>query len=377
MAFAELEDFIDQPFRTYSSGMQARLTFAVATAVDPDILIIDEALAVGDARFALKSFDRVRQFRRQGKSILLVSHNINQVVSICDHAILLEKGRIYAEGEPSVVGNIYHELLFGPQSSPASSLSLTGPAPSGIGTRALEADSPTPAAENLAGFRSIQASFSDLGAGEDAASRARNGAYTRHAIAPVPAVSDIAAIKLARAGETAVTTIETEVPAKEPELFAIEEMLFEPTSREHRYGDGAVRIVEFFIREPNGQRTSNLMSLRPYEFVIYLQAVREALQVGVGILVRTPLGIEVFGANAFMHELPTHDMASGDLLHVRVPFAANLGHGTYFASAIVANSDGIKHDARFDVLQFTVEQTHYHDASLANLDARFIYDRPV
>ena len=98
VAFAELEEFIDRPFRTFSSGMQARLTFAVATAVDPDILIIDEALAVGDARFALKSFDRVRQFRRQGKSILLVSHNINQVVSICDRALLLEKGRILRTG---------------------------------------------------------------------------------------------------------------------------------------------------------------------------------------------------------------------------------------------------------------------------------------
>jgi lipopolysaccharide transport system ATP-binding protein len=111
--FSELQDHIDRPFRTYSSGMQARLTFSVATCVDPDILIIDEALSVGDARFQLKSFDRIREFKRRGKSILLVSHSINQITSLCDHAILLDSGRLLMQGEPNAVGNAYHELLFG------------------------------------------------------------------------------------------------------------------------------------------------------------------------------------------------------------------------------------------------------------------------
>ncbi len=111
--FSELQEFIDQPFRTYSSGMQARLAFSVATCVDPDILIIDEALAVGDARFQLKSFDRMAEFKRRGKSILVVSHSINQLVSICDRAILLDRGRVLMDGDPNAVGNAYHELLFG------------------------------------------------------------------------------------------------------------------------------------------------------------------------------------------------------------------------------------------------------------------------
>ena len=111
--FAELSEFIDRPFRTFSSGMQARLTFAVATSIEPDILIIDEALSVGDARFALKSFDRIQAFKRQGRSILIVSHNINQISTFCDHAILLERGKVLAAGEPAMVGNRYHELLFG------------------------------------------------------------------------------------------------------------------------------------------------------------------------------------------------------------------------------------------------------------------------
>ena len=113
IAFSELGEHIDQPFRTYSSGMQARLAFSVATSVDPDVLIVDEALAVGDARFQLKSFDRIRDFKRRGKSILVVSHSINQLVSICDRAILLDGGHLLMDDEPNAVGNTYHELLFG------------------------------------------------------------------------------------------------------------------------------------------------------------------------------------------------------------------------------------------------------------------------
>lgn len=112
--FSELGEHIDQPFRTYSSGMQARLAFSVATSVDPDVLIVDEALAVGDAKFQLKSFDRIREFKKRGKSILVVSHSINQIVSICDRAILLSGGRVVMDGTPNEVGNAYHEMLFGP-----------------------------------------------------------------------------------------------------------------------------------------------------------------------------------------------------------------------------------------------------------------------
>lgn len=120
VAFSEIGEFIDRPFRTYSSGMQARLTFSLATCVDPDILIIDEALSVGDARFQLKSFDRVREFKRRGKSILVVSHSINQIATICDRAILLERGRVLADGDPNKVGQIYHELLFSHAATPSA-----------------------------------------------------------------------------------------------------------------------------------------------------------------------------------------------------------------------------------------------------------------
>ena len=122
ISFSELKDFIDQPFRTYSTGMQARLTFAVATCVDPDLLIVDEALGVGDARFQLKSFDRIRSFKDRGKSILLVSHNIPSIMAICDRAILLEKGQVIVDGDPNEVGKLYHEMLFAPERTALSPL---------------------------------------------------------------------------------------------------------------------------------------------------------------------------------------------------------------------------------------------------------------
>lgn len=105
--FAELRDFIDAPLRTYSSGMVARLGFAVATDIEPDVLIIDEVLSVGDAAFQLKSAERIQSFRATDATILLVSHNLASVEAMCDRAIWLERGQIVAEGAASSVVRQY------------------------------------------------------------------------------------------------------------------------------------------------------------------------------------------------------------------------------------------------------------------------------
>lgn len=110
-AFAEIGDYIDQPVRVYSSGMQMRLAFSVATAIRPDILIVDEALSVGDAYFQHKSFDRIREFRKQGTTLLIVSHDKQAITSICDRAILLAEGKLALEGEPEAVMDYYNAML--------------------------------------------------------------------------------------------------------------------------------------------------------------------------------------------------------------------------------------------------------------------------
>lgn len=110
-AFAEIGDYIDQPVRVYSSGMQVRLAFSVATAQRPEVLIVDEALSVGDAHFQHKSFDRIREFRKQGTTLLIVSHDKGAIQSICDRAILLSKGRKLLEGRPESVLDYYNAAI--------------------------------------------------------------------------------------------------------------------------------------------------------------------------------------------------------------------------------------------------------------------------
>ena len=110
-SFAEIGDYIDQPVRVYSSGMQMRLAFSVATARRPDILIVDEALSVGDTYFQHKSFDRIREFNKLGTTLLIVSHDKGAVQGICDRAILLNAGRLAMQGEPEAVMDYYNAML--------------------------------------------------------------------------------------------------------------------------------------------------------------------------------------------------------------------------------------------------------------------------
>ena len=111
IAFAELEDFIDQPMRTYSSGMFLRLAFSTAILFNPDVLVIDEVLTVGDSRFQQKCLDRLQEFRISGKSIILVSHSMEQVAALCDEVLVLEEGRVAIHTDPETAINHYHDLM--------------------------------------------------------------------------------------------------------------------------------------------------------------------------------------------------------------------------------------------------------------------------
>ena len=109
LAFAELEHFADNPVKTYSSGMLARLGFAVAVNVDPDVLLIDEVLAVGDKSFAARCFDRMYEFRRRRKTIVLVTHSLEAVESFCDRAVWIDRGEVRQQGDPADVVRAYRD----------------------------------------------------------------------------------------------------------------------------------------------------------------------------------------------------------------------------------------------------------------------------
>lgn len=109
--FADIGDFIDSPVKQYSSGMYMRLAFAVATEVDPDILLIDEILAVGDAAFKQKCDKRIRAFRDQGKTILMVSHDLAAMKNFCDRLLLIDRGELLEDNRPDYVVARYQELI--------------------------------------------------------------------------------------------------------------------------------------------------------------------------------------------------------------------------------------------------------------------------
>jgi ABC-2 type transport system ATP-binding protein len=155
--FSELEEFIDGPVKFYSSGMYVRLGFAVAVNMDPDVLVIDEVLAVGDERFQRKCLNRVDQFQREGRTILLVTHSADTVRSICDRGVVLSHGLLVADGEPGEATRIFRERLM----AEGAGMSIVDPAivavpatPDSLAGLAL------PNAERPVRFRSIHRVFS-------------------------------------------------------------------------------------------------------------------------------------------------------------------------------------------------------------------------
>lgn len=286
IAFSELEDFIDQPFKTYSNGMQARLTFSVAVSVDPDILIIDEALSVGDAKFQLKSFDRIRSFRERGKTILVVSHELNSLVVLCDRAILLDKGRIVADGDPNHVGKLYHELLFGPPKEPTPHIEA-----------APMSEADTAGAENP------------------------------------------------------------------------------PAGYERRYGNRRAVITHVTIRDEASRIVTQIEAGGTYRFRFVVEAQANVEDYILGLLIRTPRGIEVLGTDTRFWEgygFP-QTLQAGHRYCFDIGFTNNLAPGRFFLTASISQTDGTKLDMRFDCLMFEVvaERNQFYANSLVSTAMRF------
>jgi lipopolysaccharide transport system ATP-binding protein len=157
IAFSGLSDAINMPVKTYSSGMQVRLAFSVATSVDPDILIVDEALSVGDGVFAKRSFDRVMQLREQGTALLLCSHALFHVDLFCERTLWLEKGDLRDSGPTGIILQRYQEYLDTESNSPTQPVPTTSPDTTGSPPEGSAAPSPIEVvSEPLEGLVSAQ-----------------------------------------------------------------------------------------------------------------------------------------------------------------------------------------------------------------------------
>jgi lipopolysaccharide transport system ATP-binding protein len=310
--FSELREVIDQPFKTYSTGMQARLTFSTVTSVDPELLIVDEALSVGDARFQLKSFGRFEEFRRQGKSIILVSHNMNTITGFCSRAILLERGQVLQDSDPGAVATFYQRLLFGEENA------------AGVENEGVAALVGTPGGDFVATSPDIPAAD--------------------------------------RPGESGAEIDGLEGPASLPD------------PREYRFGTKVAEIYDFGILDSERRRSTLLVSGQPYRCFMRIVARRPVRNSCAGIAVRSIKGVDLFGTDTTridgFPDLPLAE--AGDVVELAVDITMWLGTGEYFMTFALADRSGLKLDCRLDALHFTViGAPTIHTISVVNLSPSF------
>lgn len=283
VAFAEIGDFIDQPVQTYSSGMYARLAFAVAIHVEPDILIVDETLSVGDEAFQRKCFGRINDLKAQGATILFVTHDAASVLQLCDRAVLLDHGERLLTGPPRVVVAQYQRLA---HAAPDQAEGIRAE------IRAIDAGAPPPA----------------------------------------PAVKTLA---VPAAGQT---PDEADAPADDDESF-FDAGLVSKSAQE--FAPRGAEIDDPRIETPEGRRVNVLGHRRDYDLVYQVRFAESFRKVRFGMQIRTVKGLELAGQISHLDGEGV-DVEAGAALVLRFPFRASLIPGVYFFNAGVVRDDEIE-----------------------------------
>jgi lipopolysaccharide transport system ATP-binding protein len=318
IAFSELDEFIDWPFKTYSSGMKSRLTFATATSIDPEILIIDEALSVGDARFQRKSFSRIEDYRKRNKTILLVSHDANTISEFCDEAILLERGEIKEIGDPKTVLYAYHKLLFGAGNSGAG---------------------PATAASESSGDHSSRS-----------ADAAENHGFVES--------------KLRHLGENGAPVLKHYTSAN-----------YDPVQRlaKLEIGDGRARIVDVGVLDKNLRPTNVLESGGSYRLWFRILSNEPLPVIVAGFVIRSTKGVDLYGWDTDWARLGgLRDVQPNQIHDVWLQIRNHLANGHYFLTVAIADAATQKYDLRYDLIQFSsIGSEHVFTTSVVNLEGRF------
>jgi ABC-type polysaccharide/polyol phosphate transport system ATPase subunit len=275
--FAEIGEFMDRPVKTYSTGMTVRLAFSVAIHVEPEILIVDEVLAVGDAIFVNRCVQKFEELRRRGVSVLLVSHDLALVKLLCDRALLLSRGRVLAEGEPGEVVNRYNGLV-------------------------LE----------------------------------RQHAFAESQLTP--------------SGHSA-----EEVSAA--------------LSYSYRHGDGMAVVADVELFNEEGRPARALQSGETARIRVVAQFREPHPHPVVGIMIRTRIGMEVFGTNTEIEQVTLPPAQRGDTYEVNFDLECRLTPQEYTLTVATQSPDGASHDWLDDVLSFHVVDSR-RAAGVADLRVR-------
>ena len=357
--FSELRDFIDQPFKTYSSGMQARLTFSTAVCIDPDLLIIDEALSAGDARFSRKSFGKIEEFQRAGNTILLVSHDINTISTFCDHAIILEHGRIFDQGKPYRMGQVYYDLLFG--SGQKTSVAETTQGEDAAPLQTEEPEIERPQREQP---------------GNQQAPSDHNDTIQVETVTAVQYDPSTTPESQADSGHTVMTEESKRLLLRQAALKKLN--LIEPFSdhgntHQVRLGNRKAEILDFGIWDKGGNRVNLLKSGQKYTF--YQRAVFYEDVVGVvfGFLIRNIRGVDMYGTTTRTQKISVPSQHQGNIIETRLHGTMWLTNGIYFLTVAIADPDAKtdeQYDLQYDALQFEIQAKEgVYTTSVVDLDA--------
>jgi len=273
--FADIGHFIDEPVKHYSSGMYVRLAFSVAIHVEPEILIVDEALSVGDEAFQRKCFSRIEEIKRGGATILFVSHSVASVLQLCDRAMVLHEGhRIYL-GDPNSAVAIYQRILYAPKER---------------------------VDEMLDHARDMDARGVGLSA------------------QPVEG---------ADAGEVAIAADSKAEPAVSLERF--DEGLVSKSRFE--FEENGARIIDPHLLDAAGNRVNVLEHGRGYRYVFDVEFKQDAAFVHFGMLIKSVSGVEIAGASSHFFDDALQDVARGSRVQVMFHWVCALLPGTYFLNA--------------------------------------------
>ncbi len=303
--FAEIGEFIERPVHTYSSGMVLRLAFAVAMHVDPDILIVDEALSVGDARFQLKCARAIDRFVAQGVTLLFVSHDPTLVKRLCRGGILLEHGNLVYAGRPNDVANLYSKLLADDGSIEALQDDIAE-----LKAKAASAPADLPSVlVDAAPTEAGPAANADRGAGPSELLRLRALETILQAHADGP-----------------------ELAAKAEKLLADERLHVQVTGEEFSYGEQTGSIGDVTVFDADERPRTWFTTGESVVVKMKVEAREDFDDPIFALTIKNTAGVEIYGTNTFFSKQPADPIKAGEQREIAFAFEINLMPGVYFLS---------------------------------------------